>query len=89
MALVRKGFALCLLADKTNPRVGIAAGLKQLILGHPVLCTGHRLLEKRKTITEPTELSNGHPIYRVDTLYFCNVKPPSCTETVTTEQLQP
>ncbi|KAF8497379.1 hypothetical protein F5888DRAFT_1906697 [Russula emetica] len=39
--------------------------------------TNPQLWEKRKTITEPTELSHGLPIYRVDTLSFRTVKQPS------------
>ena len=46
-------------------------------MGHPVLCMGRRLGQKRKTITEPTEPSHDTPIYRVDTLYFCTAKLPS------------
>jgi len=40
LALVHKVSALFIPTDTTDPRVGIAAGLKQLILGHPVLMHG-------------------------------------------------
>src|SRR6266849_2302828 len=38
---------------------------------------GPLVISEEEIITGPTELSHGHPIYRVDTLYFFTVKQPS------------